>query len=217
MGRERIKSFQNDALSGLTCSTCTPLCGPHLPRSASREESPWASSCPTKHWGSGCSGLRQGPGVWEYSGSPWLPGVAILQRSAVTSPSAIGIRLKAGCVFPWAVPEESARRRSLGTLENSEEAACTEPFTGQRPRAGVQLLSRPCIWGLGNPGVPALDGEEDAGLRAGLLLRWVLPFVCWEMFTCRFLFASYHLVINIYVSWAPMYIFFIYIIKALYL
>lgn len=45
--------------------------------------------------------------------SPGLPGVAVLRRSAVQGPSEIGIRLNTGCVFPRAISEESAQRRSL--------------------------------------------------------------------------------------------------------
>lgn len=113
MGRKITKSVLNATLSGLICSICSPPCGPSLSLFSNRKESPWASSPLHQVLRLG----RSSDGILVFGNtveSPGLPGVPVRQRSAV--PIWNWHQAKIGCVFPWAISEESAWRRSLGHL-----------------------------------------------------------------------------------------------------
>lgn len=120
------------------------------------------------------SRLRGDLGVWEHSGVTQATGVPAPQRSAVPSPSEIGIRLKQGVCSLGPYRRRAVGGGASGILENpsyqAQGAACKEPSRWQLLRAGVLLTDPAGYLGLGGPGFPSLVKKEDEGLHTGLLL-----------------------------------------------
>lgn len=114
--------------------------------------------------------------------SPRLPGVPVLQRSAVMSPSETGIRLKQGVCSLGPYQRRVLRGGASGILENSKSSGtgtCLQrAFQTAAPKSRCSAYWPTLIfWGWGVRVFPPLDKKEEEGLHAGLLLMWVFTFV----------------------------------------
>ena len=161
-GRKRIKLFLNDALPAPTWGICVLPCGPSLPLLPSRKYSTRASSL--FQWMPRL-GHRGWDGILVFGNtveSPGLPGVPVLQRSAVTSPSEIGIRLKQGVCPPGPYQRRVLRGGDSGVLENSgssDTGTCLQrAFQMATPKDSCFAYWPNLIfWGWGVQVFPPLD------------------------------------------------------------